>query len=151
MNYMASMIEKIRVERYEKLESAILGEIKQMATEEGIETKILLNKKNIIDALRRQIPQKVNISLKGTTDWNTKCHCPACHKDLFDGQKYCSYCGQLIDWGNGFNFQTEAEKSKAEDHEFFTPEEVRKMSQAEVRQNYAKIINSMSKWHEEHG
>ena len=44
--------------------------------------------------------EKVNISLKGTTDWNTRCHCPICHKDLFDGQKYCSNCGQLLDWGN---------------------------------------------------
>ena len=51
-------------------------------------------------ALEKQIPKKVNISLKGTTDWNTKCHCPVCRKDLFDGQKYCSHCGQLIDWGD---------------------------------------------------
>lgn len=101
MDYMASMIEKIIVERNEKVDSAILGEIKQIAIEEGLETKIILNKKNVVDALRKQIPQKVNISLKGTTGWNTKCHCPICCKDLFDGQKYCSNCGQLIDWGKG--------------------------------------------------
>ena len=29
-----------------------------------------------ISALEKQIPKKVNISLKGTTGWNTKCHCP---------------------------------------------------------------------------
>ena len=42
---------------------------------------------------------------------------------------------------------TETQKSKAEDHEFFTPEEVRAMSMDEVRANYSKILNSMSKWH----
>ena len=31
--------------------------------------------------------------------------------------------------------------------EFFSPAEVRAMSAAEVRANYAKIITSMSKWH----
>jgi hypothetical protein len=39
----------------------------------------------------------------------------------------------------------------ANDHEdgpkkYFSPEDVRKMSQREVRQNYTAIINSMSKW-----
>lgn len=32
-------------------------------------------------------------------------------------------------------------------NDFFTPAEVRAMSAAEVRANYTKIINSMSKWH----
>ena len=31
--------------------------------------------------------------------------------------------------------------------EYFSPSEVRSMSSAEVRANYTKIINSMSKWH----
>ena len=30
--------------------------------------------------------------------------------------------------------------------EYFTPDEVRKMSQGEVRANYKKILNSMKKW-----
>lgn len=100
MDYMANVIEKIIIERNEAVDNAILGEIKQIAVEEGIETKITLNKKNVVDALKKQIPQKVNISLTGTTDWNTRCRCPICRKDLFDGQKYCSDCGQLLDWGN---------------------------------------------------
>ena len=53
-----------------------------------------------VNALKKEMPTKVNISLKGTTGWNTKCHCPICHKDLFDSQKYCSHCGQLIDWSD---------------------------------------------------
>ena len=37
--------------------------------------------------------------------------------------------------------------SASKTEEFFTPAEVRAMSAAEVRANYAKIITSMSKWH----
>lgn len=33
------------------------------------------------------------------------------------------------------------------DEEFFTPEQVRKMSQSEVRKNYKKILESMKYWH----
>ena len=50
-----------------------------------------------ISALENQIPKKVNISLKGTTDWNTKCHCPNCHSMVSHG-KYCSNCGQALDF-----------------------------------------------------
>ena len=50
-----------------------------------------------ISALEKQIPKKVNISLKGTTDWNTKCHCPNCHNMISHG-KYCSNCGQALDF-----------------------------------------------------
>jgi hypothetical protein len=31
--------------------------------------------------------------------------------------------------------------------EFFTPEQVRKMSQSEVKKNYKKILESMKYWH----
>jgi outer membrane protease len=31
--------------------------------------------------------------------------------------------------------------------EFYTPDEVRAMSPLQVRENYSKIISSMSKWH----
>ena len=48
-----------------------------------------------------RLPKKAKISLHGTTDWNTRCRCPVCNKDLFDSQKYCSECGQKIDWGKG--------------------------------------------------
>ena len=99
MQYITDMIEKIVIERNKKVDNAILGEIRQIAVENGIETKYILSEIGILEALQKQIPKKVNISLKGTTDWNTKCRCPMCRKDLFDGQKYCSHCGQLIDWG----------------------------------------------------
>ena len=52
-----------------------------------------------ISALEKQIPKKVNISLKGTTDWNTKCHCPNCHSMVSHG-KYCYNCGQALDFNS---------------------------------------------------
>lgn len=94
------LIEKIVIERNKKVDSEILGEIQRIAVENGIETKIILNEKNVVDAIKKQMPQKVNISLKGTTDFNTKCNCPICRKIVFDGQKYCSNCGQKLDWVN---------------------------------------------------
>ena len=47
------------------------------------------------EAIEKQIAVQVNISLKGTTDWNTKCHCPACRADVFN-DKYCRNCGQRM-------------------------------------------------------
>lgn len=99
MESIESVVEKIIIERNKSVDSAVIMEIQKIAIENGIETKFILNEKNIINAFKKQIPQKVNISLKGTTGWNTKCHCPVCYKDLFDSPKYCSHCGQLIDWG----------------------------------------------------
>lgn len=52
-----------------------------------------------LNALDKQIPKKVNISLKGTTGWNTKCHCPNCHSMVSHG-KYCSNCGQALDFNS---------------------------------------------------
>lgn len=52
-----------------------------------------------ISAIEKQIPKKINISLKGTTDWNTKCHCPDCHSIVSHG-KYCFNCGQALDFNS---------------------------------------------------
>ena len=49
---MLSVVEKIMIERAKKVDSVILGEIQQIAVENGIETKIFLNERNVADALR---------------------------------------------------------------------------------------------------
>lgn len=54
----------------------------------------------VVDALKKQIPKKSHISLHGTTDWNTRCRCPVCRKDVFGTQKYCGNCGQALDWSD---------------------------------------------------
>lgn len=45
------------------------------------------------------------------------------------------------------NERSSGSLNTAKTEEFFSPAEVRAMSAAEVRANYSKIINSMSKWH----
>lgn len=51
------------------------------------------------EALEKQMPKKANISIKGTTDYNTTAHCPACHKMLTGIKpRHCIECGQAIDW-----------------------------------------------------
>ena len=49
---MQRVVEKIMIERAQKVDSAILGEIQQIAVENGIETKIFLNERNVAEALR---------------------------------------------------------------------------------------------------
>lgn len=65
----------------------------------GIYGEFVGNFDTAISALEKQIPKKVNISLKGTTGWNTKCHCPNCHSMVSHG-KYCSNCGQALDFNS---------------------------------------------------
>lgn len=75
--------------------------IRRIKTEETHEREVDRHKAFdlAISALEKQIPKKVNISLKGTTDWNTKCRCPNCHSMVSHG-KYCSNCGQALDWSD---------------------------------------------------
>lgn len=108
MDYMSSIIEKIIVERNEAVDSAILGEIKQIAIEEGIETKIILNKKNVADALRKQIPQKPDYEGDGYDDVGNLIYdtwiCPNCgdrYEVDYEIHQYCPMCGQRIDWSKG--------------------------------------------------
>lgn len=57
--------------------------------------------RTVIKALDKQIPKKANVSIKGTTDFNTSAHCPTCHKMLIGSvPKYCSNCGQALDWSD---------------------------------------------------
>ena len=50
----------------------------------------------------------------------------------------CPTCSGLVE-------VTKCEEQK-EQKEYLSPEDVRKMSQSEVRDNYKAIINSMKKW-----
>lgn len=108
MDYMASVIEKIIVERNEKMDNIILGEIQQIAIENGIETKIILNKKNVHDALRKQIPQKPHYEGDGYDDSGNIIYdtwiCPNCEDRYevdYEIHQYCPMCGQRIDWSEG--------------------------------------------------
>lgn len=98
MENIESMIEKIIVERNKTVDNAIMGEIQKIAVENGIETKIILDERNIINALKKQVRQKPIF-------WNNELYiCPNCHRAEYIKQRdaldvYCGFCGQLIDWG----------------------------------------------------
>ena len=103
MDYMASVIEKIIVERNKKVDSAIFGKIRQIAVENGIETKIVLNEKAVLDALKKQIPQKL---IEEGYPWAI---CRNCGGSIYlehimehiqnEEVSYCEHCGQALDWG----------------------------------------------------
>ena len=92
------IVEKIIIERNKTVDSAILGEIQKIATENGIETKITLNEKAVAEALEKQIPKKPRVD---DNDWLC---CRSCdetfslNNGLHQRNKYCGNCGQAIDW-----------------------------------------------------
>ena len=49
------------------------------------------------EAVKKQIPKKPKIILRGTTDWNTEIACPICGTILSESYKYCKECGQRIE------------------------------------------------------
>lgn len=49
-------------------------------------------------ALEKQIPKK--IQLDNDNGVYEKEYCPLCNKRLFSGEKYCSRCGQALDWSD---------------------------------------------------
>ena len=98
IHYMASVIEKIVIERNKKVDSAILGEIQKIAVENGIETKIVLNENNVAEALKKQIPQKAVLDTiyPSGVAWY---RCPSCrHNNIEKSDNYCYNCGQKIEW-----------------------------------------------------
>ena len=54
---------------------------------------------------------------------------------------------KAMDVNSKYNERSSGALNASKTEDFFTPAEVRAMSAAEVRANYAKIITSMSKWH----
>ena len=107
---MDEFIEKIIVERNKVVDDIILGEIQKIATENGVVTKITLNEKAIVLALKKQIPtkptpQKVETDriLIGNGYWckgTTVYRCPNCEGFTTKLYKHCGNCGQAIDWGD---------------------------------------------------
>ena len=100
MENIESIIDRIIIERNKSVDSAVIMEIQKIAIENGIETKFILNEKNIIDAFKKQIPQKP----KG--DYHSCPHyrCPNCNSSvkMYETDNiypHCAFCGQKLDWG----------------------------------------------------
>ena len=95
-----SISNEIAVKMAEQYDDFIVSQIAMEARAEGISDLTVLNKWAILNAIKKQIPQKPWYRREEDADgWA----CPACHmgvtvdhgriKDTF-----CSHCGQAIDW-----------------------------------------------------
>ena len=91
----------------QEIDNAVLGEIKEIAKENGLERQIILNERNIITALEKQIPKKVTHE---ATLYRC-CTCPNCknvvdeYTDFLDKRvrvivQHCKFCGQALDWSD---------------------------------------------------
>lgn len=88
----------------ESFDNAIEGKIIDIAKEEGIHSLVLLNKKEIVNALKKQIPQK---PIDDRYPW---CICPTCNGSVYlrnvqehiqnQEATYCEHCGQALDWSD---------------------------------------------------
>lgn len=89
------------IKRNKEIDSAILGEIKQIAIENGIKTEYVLHDKAIINALKKSISIKPNIhGFREGREINTISYtCPICHQHI-GRENYCKHCGQALDWSD---------------------------------------------------
>jgi len=105
-----SYVAKIAVQIQETVDNAIVDEIVKVAKEQGISDLYILDKQNIIAAMRKQMPMKV---LETTLHGNVEAyHCKNCFNrvatfingNLVSGkiQKHCDECGQKLDMSEVF-------------------------------------------------
>ena len=91
----------IGIQIAESFDNAIVEKIKEIAQEEGINSLVLLNKKEIVAALAKEIPEKPNVhGLREGREINTVSYtCPMCNEHI-GRDRYCKHCGQALDWGD---------------------------------------------------
>lgn len=110
-HFIQEFVDHIRVVRKERLDNAILGEIKSIVNDNEIHTTVELNEKAIVEAFRKRTPMKPiphKVELDGIKIRNVrwgKCTkvyvCPSCGGFISITNKCCHECGQAIDWGKG--------------------------------------------------
>lgn len=92
------MVNEFIVQRTKEMESALLGEIREIAIENGIRTEVVLNERAITQAIVKSQKQKPKYDPDGYI-----C-CPSCRQSYLLTQiynyrpNYCPVCGQAIDW-----------------------------------------------------
>ena len=90
------MIERILIQRNKEVDDMILGEIRKIATENGVDTIITLNDKAIIQALKKSIPMKP-LLIERDDDMPI---CSCCKQIIDETERYCATCGQALDWSD---------------------------------------------------
>ena len=105
-----SAINQMIVQQVESIDDKICKEIHDMAVSNGIDDVYLLDKKQILSALEKQIPKNPigiydeNIYHIDDDDYIYEPAlfgiCPVCNKEVQDGMLFCSFCGQALDWSD---------------------------------------------------
>ena len=83
--------------RAKAINDCACGVIRDIATEQGLDTEIILYEENIVKAIANYTPQKP------IEDgyYDLPCVCPSCCVYLGKNKpNYCSHCGQRIDWSD---------------------------------------------------
>lgn len=77
-------------------EDYVVERIAKSARENGISDLTVLNKRMILDAIKKQSAQKpVDVSKSELYG-----RCAVCGQVVHVGNRYCDQCGQKIDWGD---------------------------------------------------
>lgn len=91
-------IDKIMIERRKREHDFVMAEIQEIATEHGIDRKIIIDEDAVVNAFEKQTPKKPKLD---ENEWTC---CPNCHdafkiRDIFKHRNnYCGNCGQKLDW-----------------------------------------------------
>ena len=111
-NIVSSAANKIMIQQAKKIDDEICKQIKDMAVANGIDDVYVLDKRNILSALEKQIPKKptphtvepVEAPIKiGNANWckgTTIYYCPNCKDFISRVYTYCHKCGQALDWSD---------------------------------------------------
>lgn len=96
--YMGSVNSEIAVKMAERYEDAVVNQIAMEAKLAGVADCTVLNKAAILEALQKQMPKKPEeaVDYESCVDWM----CATCgrfHRTEWK-PKYCSECGQAIEW-----------------------------------------------------
>ena len=83
--------------RAKAINDCVCGIVRDIATEQGLNTEIILYEENIAKAIANYTPQKP------IEDgyYDLPCACPSCGVYLGKNKpNYCSHCGLRIDWSD---------------------------------------------------
>ena len=91
------------VQQVESINNAICKQIHDMAVANGIDDVYVLDKKQILSALEKQIPKKpIRTNAEYNVErriWEVDYECPSCGNP-YAADSYCCCCGQALDLGD---------------------------------------------------